>query len=140
MNLVRITYTGTKYYRDKTELRTEWTPGDTKLLPEEVARKLLRFAEFSVAAEAAVKAGSKKEADDITDHERAEVLMKAQAAKARQEQEINEREAILLSVQSWDKDQCEAYARKYEVELDKRRKLPALREEVSTLIEQFGVR
>ena len=47
---------------------------------------------------------------------------------------------MLLTVESMDKAALEQYARKYEVELDKRRSLDTLRAEVSTLIEQFGAR
>lgn len=61
-------------------------------------------------------------------------------ASNREQQERNETEGMLLMVESMDKDTLEAYARKYEVELDKRRSLANLRSEVTTLIEQFGVR
>ena len=47
---------------------------------------------------------------------------------------------MLLTVQSMDKSALEEYARKYEVELDKRLGVGKLRAEVSTLIEQFGAR
>ena len=47
---------------------------------------------------------------------------------------------MLLTVESMDKGALEEYARKYDVELDKRLGIAKLRAEVSTLIEQFGAR
>ena len=48
MNLTRITYSGTKSYRDR-EVRYQWAPGDTKLVPERAASRLLRFPVFALA-------------------------------------------------------------------------------------------
>ena len=47
---------------------------------------------------------------------------------------------MLMLVDSMDKEALEAYAMKYEVNLDKRRALDKLRAEVVSLIEQFGAR
>ena len=132
MNLTRLTYNGRKTYRENLT-GTTWTPGESNLVPEKAATKLLRFAEFALSEK---KAGKVKEAD--------EEVLKAElihAQKQREEdREDQQLESMLLTVESMDKAALEQYARKYEVELDKRRSLDTLRAEVSTLIEQFGAR
>ena len=56
MEFVRIEYTGSKVYRDRTAQKTVWNPGDTRPVPAQYAKVLLRFAEFSLcAAKAAAK-------------------------------------------------------------------------------------
>ena len=52
----------------------------------------------------------------------------------------NETESMLMLIDSMDKDALEAYALKYEINLDKRRGIDKLRGEVVSLIEQFGAR
>lgn len=51
-----------------------------------------------------------------------------------------ETEGMLMLIEAMDKDALEAYAMKYEVNLDKRRGVEKLRGEVVSLIEQFGAR
>ena len=128
MKLIAVKYEGKKPYRDRTPLRNEWEPGDTKRVPERDAKTLLRFAEFSRADEA-----------DLTEQPGdAEAVIAAQAQ--REQDERNETESMLMLIDSMDKDALEAYALKYEVNLDKRRGLDKLRGEVVSLIEQFGAR
>ena len=128
MKLIAVKYEGKKPYRDRTLLRNEWEPGDIKRVPERDAKILLRFAEFHRAEEA-----------EATD--RPEDVESAIAAQAQRENdERNETEAMLMLVDTMDKDALEAYALKYEINLDKRRGLDKLRGEVVSLIEQFGAR
>ena len=128
MKLIVVKYEGKKPYRDRTPLRNEWEPGDLKRVPERDAKILLRFAEFHRAEEA-----------EATD--RPEDVESAIAAQAQRENdERNETEAMLMLVDTMDKDALEAYALKYEINLDKRRGLDKLRGEVVSLIEQFGAR
>ena len=128
MQLIAVKYEGKKPYRDRTPLRNEWEPGDVKRVPERDAKILLRFAEFHRAEEA-----------EATD--RPEDVESAIAAQAQRENdERNETEAMLMLVDTMDKDALEAYALKYEINLDKRRGLDKLRGEVVSLIEQFGAR
>jgi hypothetical protein len=128
MKLIVVKYEGKKPYRDRTPLRNEWEPGDAKRVPERDAKILLRFAEFNRAEDA-----------DATDrHEDVEAAIAAQAQ--RENDERNETEAMLMLVDTMDKDALEAYALKYEVNLDKRRGVEKLRGEVASLIEQFGAR
>ena len=128
MKLIVVKYEGKKPYRDRTPLRNEWEPGDVKRVPERDAKILLRFAEFHRAEEA--------DATDRTEDVEAAIAAQAQ----RENDERNETEAMLMLVDTMDKDALEAYALKYEINLDKRRGLDKLRGEVVSLIEQFGAR
>ena len=128
MKLIVVKYDGKKPYRDRTPLRNEWEPGDVKRVPERDAKILLRFAEFHRAEEA--------EATDRPEDVEAAIAAQAQ----RENDERNETEAMLMLVDTMDKDALEAYALKYETNLDKRRGLDKLRGEVVSLIEQFGAR
>lgn len=131
MNLTRITYHGRKSFRDKISNST-WEPGDTKLVTTDAAKKLLRFAEFGPAEEKSqpADAGAELEAAML-------VQQDAERIKSQDRQQL---EAMLLTVESMDKGALEEYARKYEVDLDKRAGLAKLRVEVASLVEQFGVR
>ena len=141
MNLIRIAYNGRKVYRDKLTSNT-WEPGDTNLVTADQASKLLRYAEFSNGdhqeaerAKEPAKRGKKE-----LDQEVEAAMIKHQEAERAKEQEHQQKEAVLLTVESMDKGALDAYARKYEVELDKRRSVDTLRAEVTNLIEQFGAR
>ena len=67
-------------------------------------------------------------------------LIQTQEAERAKELERQQLEAMLLTVESMDKGALEEYARKYDVELDKRTGVVKLRAEVATLVEQFGAR
>lgn len=130
MDLTRIAYNGRKTYRDKFSGNT-WEPGTAKLVTPDAAKKLLRFAEFARAESQEIR---------TTDAE-VETAMAIQKDSDRiKDQEKQMLESMLLTVQSMDKSALEEYARKYEVELDKRLGVAKLRTEVATLIEQFGAR
>lgn len=131
MNFSRITYHGRKSFRDKISNNT-WEPGDTKLVTTDAAKKLLRFAEFAPAEEKAQAAPA--------DSELEAAMVAQQDAERAKNQDRQQLEAMLLTVEGMDKGALEEYARKYEVELDKRAGVAKLRTEVATLVEQFGVR
>lgn len=127
MNLTRITYNGAKHYRDR-EVRYQWAPGDTKLVPERAASRLLRFPVFALADGKATAA----------EQEQAIVTVELAEQKARDEH--YEKEGMLMTVETMDKNALEAYAAKYETNLDKRKSEATLRAQVANLIEQFGAR
>lgn len=127
MNLTRITYNGDKPYRDR-EVRYEWTPGDAKLVPEKAARRLLRFPVFALATASA------------TDDERTQASVAVELAKQQERDEHHEKEGLLMTIESMDKNALESYAAKYETSLDKRKSETVLRAQVANLIEQFGAR
>lgn len=137
MDFTRLTYSGRKPYNDKAG--TIWAPGDTNLVAPDTAKRLLRFVEFAQAANNEPTAGkTPKDKADTAELQKAHALHEEQKRKAANEHQQTEN--MLLTVESMDKGALEEYARKYEVELDKRLGIAKLRAEVSTLIEQFGAR
>ena len=134
MNFTRLTYSGRKPYNDKAG--TVWAPGDTNLVAPDTAKRLLRFVEFALTA-ADTTTGKTPKAD-TAELQQAHALHEEQKRKAADEHQQTEN--MLLTVESMEKGALEEYARKYEVELDKRLGIAKLRAEVSTLIEQFGAR
>lgn len=141
MKLVHITYTGAKPYTDRTTLRNHWLPGDTKPVPERDVRTLLRFAEFRAAkeGEAPKRAAKAKEQPELTVDEQAAIA----ALKAKEQEEESERnlqQGVLNTIDSMTKEALMEYAAKYEVKLDRAKKVADLRAEVVTLVEQYGAR
>lgn len=128
MDLAQIKYNGRKTFKDKAS-KTTWHPGDSKPVTVDTARRLKKFAEFEQVASITASA------DDV----HAAVALQHEIDNANQ-QERNEVEGVLLTIESMDKGALETYASKYEVNLDKRKKVEDLRAQVSGLIEQFGVR
>lgn len=126
MNFVPIKYIGRKDYRDRTSLRQSWQPGDTKLVPEQDAKKLLQFAEFEHS----------KAKVNPAELEQAKTAQKV-ADQAKQDAK-RDLENVQVSIDQMDKDALEAYAKNYSVDLDKRRSLASLRQEVNNLIELHG--
>ena len=127
MNLTRITYSGTKSYRDR-EVRYQWAPGDTKLVPERAASRLLRFPVFALAK------------GEATAAEREQAIVTVELAEQKARDEHYEKEGMLMTIETMDKNALEAYAAKYETNLDKRKSEATLRAQVANLIEQYGVR
>ena len=136
MDFTRLTYSGRKPYNDKAG--TVWAPGDTNLVAPDTAKRLLRFAEFAPAAADSAAGKAPKAKADTAELQKAQALHEEQERKAANEHQQTEN--MLLTVESMDKGALEEYARKYDVELDKRLGIAKLRAEVSTLIEQFGAR
>ena len=127
MNLTRITYNGAKPYRDR-EVRYQWAPGDTKLVPERAASRLLRFPVFAPAQ------------GEATADEQEQATVAVELTSQKEREEHDEKEGMLMTIETMDKGALEAYAAKYETNLDKRKSEAVLRAQVANLIEQFGVR
>ena len=136
MDFTRLTYNGRKPYNDKAG--TIWAPGDTHMVAPATAKRLLRFAEFALAKDDPAAVKTTKAKADTAELQKAQALHEEQERKATNEHQQTEN--MLLTVESMDKGALEEYARKYDVELDKRLGIAKLRAEVSTLIEQFGAR
>ena len=136
MDFTRLTYSGRKPYNDKAG--TIWAPGDTHIVTPDTAKRVLRFAEFALSAADTTAGKATKAKTDTAELQKAHALHEEQKRKAANEHQQTEN--MLLTVESMDKGALEEYARKYEVELDKRLAIGKLRAEVSTLIEQFGAR
>lgn len=148
MNFFKMTYSGAKPYRDKV-MGLTWLPGDTNVVTAEAAKYLRRFAEFALTGNAspAGKAASKGDSardvqavQHVQGEETQKAMLAAQQAARAAEQEEDVRREMLMTVDSMDKNALEAYASKYEVNLDKRRSVQDLRAQVATLIDQYGVR
>lgn len=127
MEFVTLKYNGTKDYRDRTVMRNHWKPGDVKPVPAREAKKLLQFVEFA----------PRHEGDDPQ-----ELQAYAQAVQATV-QELDERKKrelanVQISIDQMDKGALEVYAKQYGVNLDKRRSVETLRQEVNNLIELHG--
>lgn len=127
MNLTRITYNGTKPYRDR-EVRYQWAPGQSHLVPDRAARRLLRFPVFALAQ------------GEATADEQEQATVAVELTSQKEREEHNEKEGMLMTIETMDKGALEAYAAKYETNLDKRKSEAVLRAQVANLIEQFGVR
>ena len=115
MKFDKLEYTGKKPYHDRLAA-THWQPGDTKLVPEAVARKLLRFVEFSRAPATQQQAdqlqpeaqqGQQAQQPDTSDQQDDAALQQAHAAQEQadrlQQQERAATEAILLTIEGMDK-------------------------------------
>ena len=127
MNLTRITYNGTKPYRDR-EVRYQWAPGQSHLVPDRAARRLLRFPVFALAQ------------GEATADEQEQATVAVELTSQKEREEHHEKEGMLMTIETMDKGALEAYAAKYETNLDKRKSEAVLRAQDANLIEQFGVR
>lgn len=160
MQLTNLTYEGKKVYKD--EYANVWSPGDTKLVTDEQAGRLLRFPVF-VRPKTEAKAGKKaddKKADDVTvdakkvqEEDAAAQAQREATEKAHKEatqrenerlrqekQEAEAKENMLLLVEGMDKGALAEYAQKYETKLNKKQSVGDLRIQVAGLVEQFGAR
>ncbi len=103
-----------------------------RAVPAELARRFLRHPEFA-PAELPV-AAEKPRGDDT-----AALLEGAAREQAQQREQLNDLQELRDQVSYMDKEALEQFAQaKYRQNIDKRRSLPALREQVIGLIDQFG--
>lgn len=126
MEFVALHYTGDKDYRDRTPLKNLWAPGDVKLVAERDARRLLQFAEFQ------------RHEGATTPEQQRQAATAQQIADVQKDKAKQTLENVQVSIDQMDKAALEAYARNYGVELDKRRAVGALRQEVQALVELHG--
>ena len=142
MKFVKVRYEGQAPYTDRTALKNAWEPGDEKLVSEADARLLSRYLEFKRVTDE--KADPKKDAKgkkaDVGEQAALEQAQQAQAqAAAKEKAEKNAVEETLVEVSVMTKEALEAYARQnYGLELDKRRSVETLRNQVIELV-QGGV-
>lgn len=125
-DFVYVKHTGEKDARDRTPLKRLWKPGDVKLVSAADAKALTRFVEFAVV----------EAKPDEQELQKADMEQKTQDKQAAKEKRTIE--DVHFSIDQMDKDALETYAKKYGVELDKRRSVDTLRREVSGLIELHG--
>lgn len=149
---------------------TVWQPGDTKLVSATAARKLLKYVEFTKAtapegtsapatapavpqdpyeAAALAEAGrgeatqeqiTQQALQDQQASEEAAMLAKLKEQEEADRAQLDEKEAILTHIGTWDKDQLKDYAAKYEAKVNRTHSLQSIREQVTALVETYGVR
>lgn len=131
-----ILYIGTKPLTDRLyNTGLSFEPMQSRQLPDDTARLFLRHADlFELATLDKPQSGKQK--DDDT-----QVQLAKQAKKDQQKtKDDNALQDLYVQVSTMDKDALEQFAKDhYQVDLDKRRSLDNLREEVVGLIDQFGV-
>src|SRR5690554_2231366 len=108
-----------------------FTRGQVRNLPEDLAHRLLRHNDLFAIAKGDAGSG-----DDDT----AEQLAKANAKAGKSKDEQRERQEILDQIMTMDKDALAEFAyTRYEQQINKRRSVDNLREEVLGYVDQFGV-
>jgi len=145
---VLVTYIGRKPdWRDHIyDTGLYFTQGQTRLLPAAIAKRFLRHADLFALGEITEQAAAVQPAttpvdeppkeDDDTDR----ILEEAKARQETEREEERKREDLLQSLDQMDKVALEEFARtKYNHELDRRKSLAKLRQEVSNLVDQFGI-
>lgn len=113
-----------------------FTKGQTRSLPAELARKLLRHTDVFVAGEVEAETAAEVEAPE---DDTADLLEEAEAKRAEQEKERSALQDLRDQVMLMDKTSLERFAKtNYRQDLDKRKAVTALREQVIGMIDQFG--
>lgn len=72
--------------------------------------------------------------------EQAAMLAKIKEQEEAERAQLDEKEAILTHIGTWDKDQLKDYAAKYEAKVNRTHSLQNIREQVTALVETYGVR
>ena len=99
-----------------------FTQGETKLVPDDLATKLLRHADVYVPGDAK---GATKPQDE--------------QAKPKTQTEEEMLQDLRDTVSQMDKDALESYARtNFNVELDNRKSVASLRQSVNQMLDQYG--
>lgn len=132
-----ILYIGTTSFTDRLyNTGLTFHPRQRRQLPADTARLFLRHADLFELAKADKPEDITKQKDDDTQ----EQLAKQAKKDAQKTKDDNVLQELYVQVSTMDKDALEQFAKDhYQVNLDKRRSLDNLREEVVGLIDQFGV-
>lgn len=143
MKFVKVRYDGTTAYTDRTMLKNAWEPGDVKLVSEADARLLTRYLEFKRVTDetdAEPKKHAKGKKAEVEEQAALEHAQQAQQQAVAQEKANKDAiEDTLVEVGLMTKEALESYARQnYGLELDKRRSVETLRNQVVELV-QGGV-
>lgn len=131
-----ICYIGKKSFTDRLyKSGLNFEPNQTREVPDELARRFLKHKDLFELSNA-TSPPNKAKTDDDTAHLLAQQA-KNSAEKSTQEAALQD---LYTQVSVMDKDALEQFARDYyQYELNKRKSLENLREEVVGLIDQFGV-
>jgi hypothetical protein len=114
-----------------------WEPGQTRDVPVDLGNKFLRHADVFTPGK---KIAANEDIRDILVDDTKAVLAAARKKTAKEEEEAGRVEDTRDNLLLMDKNALEAFARAhFRVELDKRRKLEDLRQQVSGYIDQYGL-
>ncbi len=131
-----ISYIGKKPFVDRLyNTGLTFDVGQVRDVPEDMARLFLRHKDLFAVSDKAPKVSKPKE----TDNTQALIDQKAKETAEKNKSENNLQE-LYTQVSVMDKDALEQFAKDhYQIDLNKRKSLENLREEVVGLIDQFGV-
>lgn len=134
--MTSINYIGKKPFFDRLyNTGLSFDVGQVRDVPDDMARLFLRHKDLFVVSDTAPKAPKTKE----TDNTQTLIDQKAKETAEKIKSENNLQE-LYTQVSVMDKDALEQFAKDhYQVDLNKRKSLENLREEVIGLIDQFGV-
>lgn len=132
----KILYIGTKPFTDRLyNTGLSFDVKQSRDLPAETARLFLRHADLFELVESDSPKDTIKKDDDTQNQLNAQAQKNEQKAK-----DDNALQDLYVQVSTMDKDALEQFARDhYQVDLNKRKSLDNLRDEVVGLIDQFGV-
>ena len=127
MNTIAVRYVGRRpvYREGAYGSGIVFTQCETKLVPSDLANKLLRHTDVYVPGSASKDTTIASVPDSVkkTDEQNEEEIM----------------QSLRDSIQTMDKDALETYARtQFKIDIDKRRGLDKLRQQVTQLIDQYG--
>lgn len=112
-----------------------FSPGQVRIVPAELARRLLRHADLFVEAEAPTEEAAPQACDDDT----AEILEQSNQEKKATDKEQNRVQDLRDRVATMDKEALDHFAMtNYRQNIDKRIGIGKLREQVIGFIDQFG--
>ncbi|UZA02083.1 hypothetical protein [Moraxella bovis] len=133
--MISINYIGKKPFFDRLyNTGLTFDVGQVRDVPDDMARLFLRHKDLFAVSDTAQKAPKKE-----TDNTQALIDQQAKETAEKTKNENNLQE-LYTQVSVMDKDALEQFAKDhYQIDLNKRKSLENLREEVIGLIDQFGV-
>lgn len=134
--MTAIAYIGKKPFSDRLyNTGLNFDVGQVREVPDDMARLFLRHKDLFAVSDKAPKVSKPKE----TDNTQALIDQKAKEIAEKTKDENNLQD-LYTQVSVMDKDALEQFAKdRYQVDLNKRKAVKTLREEVVGLIDQFGV-
>lgn len=134
--MTAIAYIGKKPFSDRLyNTGLNFDVGQVREVPDDMARLFLRHKDLFAVSDKAPKVSKPKE----TDNTQALIDQKAKEIAEKTKDENNLQD-LYTQVSVMDKDALEQFAKdRYQVDLNKRKAVETLREEVVGLIDQFGV-
>ncbi|ULJ66646.1 hypothetical protein [Wielerella bovis] len=131
MNELAVKFIGSEEWKDHLyDSGLYFMPQQTRLVPFLVARKLLQHIDLF----------EQGVLDDVADDDTADLTEAAQVVKQAQDDALNETFDVFNSVAQMDKNALAAFAKQhFNQDLNKKKSVETLRDEVRGLIDQFGL-